>query len=709
MKNLYSIGLYDGVEQALRQRQLFKAINILDRFLHNVRATNMLNTLHEIRTSYEYLLQYMRQGTQDPQRDNIYHDIILRLYTFLDKVLEGANANNGNSLYYIKKDAIRKDAQKSLNSVLERLEAESHAQESSKSDTLMRETFDTLWTMSFDAEDFERKIVPIFHSQQYSLEYRQFMLSAIMLSTLSVYDERKIDLFFDEYLSEHHPYLTMQSFIALLFLSFRHSDRFSLSKHIQSRLAQLSEHNGYKEDLRQIFMMLLREQDTEHISRIMSDEFITEIIKKHPRTKSDLKDSDMMDILSDSDIEKRIIKMNELQREGNDTMMQTFARLKSFPFFSEMCNWFKPFSLNFIDATEFDGTCLQSIASADVLCDSDKYSLLLSIENVPKEQQEMLSSQLIRQQAQESENEENSLNPAQLIRYRFVRTYFFDLYRFYKLYPRKDEFYNVFDIEPFAQPSYFMNTIKEDKKLLSDCASFYFDREHFEQYLMVVNNVPTQDATILQRTGYCHQQLKQYHKAIADYLKADILKADNVWTLRHLAQCYRAVDDKEYALKFFRKALALKPENVSLLLATGHQQLDNGNVSEALKYFYKADFISGGSVKTFRPIAWCEFVAHNFEQSKNYYDKIGEANFSHTDHMNYGHLQLAQGDLESALKHYALSIQKGKFDDFLATFSRDRSALLQIGVTSDSISLVLDMLYAQLPPDASRRDEWIRC
>ena len=36
--------------------------------------------------------------------------------------------------------------------------------------------------------------------------------------------------------------------------------------------------------------------------------------------------------------------MNELQLEGADVYMSTFAALKSYPFFREVQNWFYPFS-----------------------------------------------------------------------------------------------------------------------------------------------------------------------------------------------------------------------------------------------------------------------------------------------------------------------------------------------------------------------------
>ena len=36
--------------------------------------------------------------------------------------------------------------------------------------------------------------------------------------------------------------------------------------------------------------------------------------------------------------------MNELQLEGADVYMSTFAALKNYPFFREVHNWFYPFS-----------------------------------------------------------------------------------------------------------------------------------------------------------------------------------------------------------------------------------------------------------------------------------------------------------------------------------------------------------------------------
>lgn len=40
----------------------------------------------------------------------------------------------------------------------------------------------------------------------------------------------------------------------------------------------------------------------------------------------------------------KLREMNELQLEGADVYMSTFAALKNYPFFREVHNWFYPFS-----------------------------------------------------------------------------------------------------------------------------------------------------------------------------------------------------------------------------------------------------------------------------------------------------------------------------------------------------------------------------
>ena len=75
------------------------------------------------------------------------------------------------------------------------------------------------------------------------------------------------------------------------------------------------------------------------------------------------------------------------------------------------------------------------------------------------------------------------------------------------------------------------------------------------------------DAEIFQKTGYCLQKEKRYKEAIEAYRKADVLKPDHVWTIRHLATCHRQLRDFATALEYYRKAEAMQPENRNLPVA----------------------------------------------------------------------------------------------------------------------------------------------
>ena len=77
------------------------------------------------------------------------------------------------------------------------------------------------------------------------------------------------------------------------------------------------------------------------------------------------------------------------------------------------------------------------------------------------------------------------------------------------------------------------------------------------------------NADIFQKAGYCLQKEKRYKEAIDAYLKADVLKPDHVWTIRHLATCYRQIRDFASALEYYKKVEAIQPESHNVLFYAG--------------------------------------------------------------------------------------------------------------------------------------------
>ena len=141
----------------------------------------------------------------------------------------------------------------------------------------------------------------------------------------------------------------------------------------------------------------------------MNDEIIPEMLKFTSQSlndkKGDLNAEDLdfnpewEEYMKESGIDNKIKEISELQLEGADVLMGTFANLKSFPFFNKMSNWFIPFyNDNSNIATVFEDqetgeTFKNMFETSRFMCNSDKYSFCLSILMLPHNQRSMMSQQ----------------------------------------------------------------------------------------------------------------------------------------------------------------------------------------------------------------------------------------------------------------------------------------------------------------------------
>jgi hypothetical protein len=151
-------------------------------------------------------------------------------------------------------------------------------------------------------------------------------------------------------------------------------------------------------------------------------------------------------------IADNIIEMNELQMQGADVFMSTFAHLKGFPFFSEISNWFMPFMTNHTAVIESLGSERWSKDFANILhasaflCNSDKYSLCLSLSQAPASQRQMIAAQFSGENLQMQEEAKAELYRKSRERSNISNRYIQDLYRFIKLNRYRSEFFDIFAV-----------------------------------------------------------------------------------------------------------------------------------------------------------------------------------------------------------------------------------------------------------------------
>lgn len=122
-----------------------------------------------------------------------------------------------------------------------------------------------------------------------------------------------------------------------------------------------------------------------------------------------------------------------------------------------------------------------------------------------------------------------------------------------------------------------------------------------------------------------------------------MLKPEHIWTLKHLAQCYKRSGDYEKALTYFQRVEEAQPENLNLLLQIGQCLAILRQYDKALAYFFKVEYLEKAPANAQRAIGWCYFMTGKYAEAHRFYEKLLESNETQTsDWLNNGHVYTAE-------------------------------------------------------------------
>ncbi len=277
--------------------------------------------------------------------------------------------------------------------------------------------------------------------------------------------------------------------------------------------------------------------------------------------------------------------------------------------------------------------------------------------------------------------------------------YIHDLYRFFKLNNYRHEFRNIFNEKIELQNVPVLKSILYNQETLATITDFHLKKEHWLETAQLCQDIIelgesfSTQSELYQKLGYALQKTKEIDKAIVAYLKADTIKPDHLWTIRHLATCYRMNHNYAEALSYYRKVEQITPDKSNVVYFIGSCLAELGKYEEALNYFFKLDFIESESIKAWRGIAWCSFIIDKCDQSIKYYHKIIENSPQAIDFMNAGHVAWSQKNIKEAAAFYAKAADRfDSKDTFIDAFYKDKEYLLAKGIDEDDLSLMIDLL-----------------
>jgi tetratricopeptide (TPR) repeat protein len=720
---------YSEICGNLAARRLKPAFDMLGKLIAENGMGVYYDEYHNLEETYHYMLKYTVEGIQDPERQKVYRKLIVSVFELADKIYEALRFRFSPSVEYEKKRVFKKEIIFDLKAFVSEVEdfylqdespADKDAQLAAarKHQQQIRKMFYHVWFSDNLSSAEIDALRTFFTSPVILLPYKSFIVTSLMLSLQRFFDPEKFTLLFDAYDSDE-PEMNQRALVGLLLNLYRYDARLRFFPAITGRLKILNENPEFKRNLERVIIQLIRSKETEKLQQRIRDEILPEMIKISPTLKdkinldslmeeglSEDKNPDWEEIFKDSPgLMDKMQEFSELQMEGADVFMGSFAMLKSFPFYSEMANWFIPFfsenpeianALDFSDDTST--RLMEALNKAPVLCNSDKYSFCFSIQSLPKENREFMAQGINAEmdQLKELEEDEELTQPgrkAEFISNQFVQ----DLYRFYKLFPRKNDFEDIFSWRfDFHNKQAFGEILKEDPKILRNIAEFYFAKNYFDEAAEIFGLLLEQEKNgeLVQKLAYCHQKKGNFEKALEGYLKAELYDINRLWNLKKIALCYRNLKQPDKALEYYKAAEKIDPENLNNQLNIGHCLLELNEYDEALQCYFKVEYLAPGNKKVWRPIAWCSFLTGKKEQAEKYFLQLTEDEPGKHDYMNMGHVQWSLGNRKKALEFYRKSISKEGFSEteFLEVFDEDLPHLLNQGVDSDDVPIMLDQL-----------------
>lgn len=721
---------YQYIVGLICQRRLKEAIAELKEFLVKVHEWELQSKLEEVETAYHYMLEYMKQGSADPDRTRMHYKLLTDSLAIADRALLAQLSMILGRIYFKTKEEVSANNQsQTLESLTLELEAFTEnislagliqSNDSAELKKLRQRheeaqavLFGLTWTNSSWSAEEEESAKKLLHSLLVPVNDICLFVSAITLSLMTCFDLRKVLTLFSAYQHSNNQ-VNQRALVGLAIIFHLYHRRVSFYPEVMARITLLNEDGKFADDLNRVQIQMLRARETEKIDKKMREEIIPEMIKsahqQQLRINPDEHDEENDDFnpdwakeLENSPLADKLREMSELQMEGADVYMSTFAQLKNYPFFRQIANWFYPFDkqhslvVDELGRPE-DRSILELILDSAFFCDSDKYSLCFTLMHIPKTQRDGMVAQLSEQQLGEMMNEEHlSTIKKQAEKPEMITNqYLHNIYRFFKLFPRRHEFKDLFADTVKLNEYEGIKQILMVPHLQRNIGDYYFSKEYYAEagkaYQQLLD-IDTPSAEVYQRLGFCFQKQYNYASAIEAYQKADVLKADNIWTNRHLATCYRKLKVYEKAVEYYKKVEALQPENRTLLFNVASCLAELKRYDEALQYFFKLDFIEPDNARTWRAIAWCSFVQKKTEQATRYYDKILANHPQAADYLNAGHVVWCIGDAPRAIAYYAESCKLSGNKHFLFdSLEKDKEILIDNGIKEDDIALMYDLI-----------------
>lgn len=738
----------DGIIELIDGRRLSVAIEMLGTFGCKFPELNLAVPLDEIRGDYERMAEYWGMGYKDPELDEIYNRLLRRLYRlaadgYVRYVMTHSSYFSG--IYRRVTGSGRDWSLATLHGSLEgfvtdvamlELEPE-HVRKARRAElygrhqALMNDLFDYVLTSRQWNDGMVEGFGRILLSPTVDSADQQLIVSALMLSAMNMFDINKFRLLVDVYRRSADENVRQRALVGWVFAMGQGRD--SLFPEERRLMDEMLSDENVRAELTELQIQLLYCVNAESDNRKIQKEIMPELLKHNnlritPDGIEEKAADPMQDILDPEasernmeKVEESFRKMMDMQKAGSDIYFGGFSQMKRFPFFDSISNWFVPFSPNHPAVIQVydkmgDSGFLHKIMNGGPFCDSDKYSFVMAfrqvIDRIPQNMREMLNGGGLA-------GMEDMPVAAQRTPAYIRRIYLQNLYRFFRLFPSRDQFAN-----PFGQDTgvgmdsdyvFFANGIFRSTRLeerFGEIGSFMVKRKMYREAAKLLDNYreATRDyqyymlagAVLMRCDGESVRPYLSEHTAVECFLRAVGLHPDEPRAILGHARSLFGEGRYAEARDAYAELLRLQPDNMSCLLSYSVCLTNLEQYDEAMKVLYRLNYEHPDNDNVNRVMARALTGDGKYEQARRIYSRLCGSE-SVEDIINSGYCEWFAGDNKAAAKCFARYL-KSRYPE--AGFSRyreqaesdiiapEREFLLGHGVTQTDIQLMLDLICA---------------
>ena len=710
----------------LMDKRLSNAIEILEQLYVQRPSLMGHGEFEAIKTDYQLMVDFMGRGFSDSHRESLYSSLLQRLYRITADLEISWRCRNVsayvNSFRVIdhlntSHDFIRTVLEAFVSDIAmlslqpEETREQKTAELYERHHSFMNRLFNSLWTSCQWTDDDCTFYTELLLSPTVVSTDQQVIVSAISLGAMNQFDINKLKTLVNVYQKATDEHVRQRALVGWVLSVFEGMDIFPEQDAI---VRKLCENPAITKELLTLQIQFFYSKDAEKDNDKIQRDIMPDIMRNSNLTIGRLgimeKEEDTIESILHQDadekrmeqLEEKVRKMMDMQKQGSDIYFGGFSQMKRFPFFSDMVNWFTPFYLNHPALRSVinklgDTKFLNTLMERSNFCESDRYSFAFALEQVisqlPSDIKEVMGSDVALGPLAESDDREDAIS--------IRRTYLQDLYRFFRLYPTAKDFINPFEDNgksDFVADTFFftyksfMGTRLDDVKLR--LALHLYKHKQMMELAELLTTFQSDDPRYAILMGYTNIDMGKAEFAYQFFDYALKAEPDNQWALKGKARA--ALDNEDYitAEEVYSKLLKLKPNHKTYTMNRCVALLKLGRTSEVREELFRLDYQYPDDMNVKRILAWAMLSDNSLDKASQLYDTLLTSNPAHEDYLNAGYCQWAMGNIQKAVALFREWLAKsGKSaEQLLNEFRSDEETLSMYNISETDCFLMLSLV-----------------